>query len=546
MRGVWKKSRRWNKFVTALLAVAVTLPAAAQEGARLAASKRRVFGAGDKFLVQHSENLEEIHTGKARALRLLRDSDTKPVRDDLLVDFESDALFSNPAHQNLVVKANVDRTTHNGMSGLAGRFSLREHKLALKLPSYVNLSGNGLTRESGDFSFACEFEPNAADGEILRRENFVSGKQYLFSIVLVNGRLAVKLSNLLIPTGNEAARVVDSTELKALDKVKQGQRNLLILTYREAAGALRLELNGREQALSTLRRDAGNNFTITFENLASAPFVLFSPFRGYADNILFSNRVLNEEDIRHFGRLTPYGDRYEQRNGKFTSGLFDMGFSQSTVARLAGETETTAENSLTLWARCLDRRFDSALPERDLRFEKLAAVTGKKCRFIQFKGIFTADNAGESSPLFRSLSIEYRENPPPDRPLKPKIASARAETLDIELMPNTELDVVKGGRYILYYGHKPHKIEGAVYFTAAPGTKIAHQVPIRLQVTNEMLARNKAWADKNPRFKHRYPVFESGIGYYFWVTACDNAWGEAQELADHESLPSEAVFVRFE
>ncbi len=525
----------------------------AQEGTRPAATQRKVFTAGDKFLTHYSENIEEINTGKAKALRLVRQPNTKPVRDDLLVDFESDVLFSNPAHQGLITKASVDRVTHNGMNGLAGHFTLREHKLALKLPPYLHLAGNGQTRETGDFSFACEFEPAAADGELLRRENFISGKQYLFSIVLVNGRITVKFWNLLVPTGIEAKRVQESAELKALDKVKAGKRNLLVLTYNEAAGVIRLELNGREQALYKARRDAGDHFVLTFDSLASAPFVLFSPFRGYADNILFSNRVLTAEDIRHYGRLDPYGDRYEQRKGILRSGVFDMGYSQSTVTGAAADTETTRENDMAVFARCFDRRFDPALSERDLAFGKIAGFSEKKCRFIQFKAVFAADNAGDTSPLLRNIKLEYRANPPPDRPLLPKIISAKNETLEIELTPNTELDVVRGGRYILYYGHKPHKIEGAVYFTTATnsggifkGEKIAHKVPIRLKISNDTLAQNKAWADKNPRFRHRYPVLETGIGYYFWVTACDNAWGEAQELADHESQPSEAVFARFE
>lgn len=542
MRAVWKSSTRSVK----LFLAALTLALSAQEGTRPAATKQKIFVAGDSFLTKYSENLETINTGKAPALRLERQSDQKPVRDDLMIDFESDALFSNPAHQDLIQKANLERETHNGMNGKSGRFTLREHKLVLKLPPYLHLSGNGLTQEAGDFSFACEFEPTTADGEILRRENYIGGRQYLFSVKLTNGRIQVKMLNLLRQSGVEAKKVLESASLTALDKVKLGKRNLLLLTYAEGDGILRLELNGREQALYQLRRAQGDNFVIAFENLAAAPFTLLSPFRGYADNILFSNRVLGEEDIRHFGRLKPYGDRYEQRVGIFRSGILDMGFSQSTVVSASALTETTAENSVNLSVRCADKRFDAALAERDLKFERLSAITEKKCRFIQFKGVFTADNAGDSSPLFRQLKFEYRENPPPDRPLKPRVVMVNAGEIELELMPSTELDVLKGGRYIVYYGHKPHKIEGAVYFPESPGSKIAHKASMRLKITNDTLARNKAWADKNPRFKHRYPVFDSGVGYYFWVTACDNAWAEAQEFADHESQPSEAIFARFE
>ena len=171
---------------------------------------------------------------------------------------------------------------------------------------------------------------------------------------------------------------------------------------------------------------------------------------------------------------------------------------------------------------------------------------------MQFKAEFTADNAGRSSPELKQIALEYRENPPPDRPAKLRVIATEGDAVELEIVPNTELDVVKGGRYIIYYGHKAHQIEGAIYFRSGSyqqkefrGEPIWHKAPMRIKIGLDTIMTNKSWADKNPRFRQRYPIFEPGLGFYFWVSACDNAYGEAQELADHESLPSEAVFVRF-
>lgn len=536
--------------VFAMHAVALTLSVSlsAEEGARPLTTKKKIFSADDSFLTFTQENTERINFGGKTQIRLVRRPDGAPHRDDLALDFEHESLFSNPADGSLVQKADFEREVHNGMNGKTAHFSLASHGLKIRLPSYLHLSGSGLTREAGDFSFAAEIELNSQNGEILRRENFANGKQFLFSIALRTGRVIVKLENLLELHGTAENRKAlnDSTELIAVDKIKTGRRHLIILTYREAEGKLTLTINGREQATKVLKRASDENYFLTFSPLRTAPLVLFSPFRGYADNILFTNRVLNEDDIAHFGALKPDGDRYQVRRGVLYSDLFDMGYSESSVVALQAETETTEENHLAVSARCLNRRFKQTLGARDLKFEKITAFKNKKCRFIQFKAELTADNSGEKSPALENITIEYRENPPPDRPLKPKILSAKNETLELEIIPNTELDVVKGGRYIIYYGHKAHEPQGAIYFTSSTRDVIAHKVPIRVRISYDTIAANKSWADKHPRFKYGYPVFETGIGFYFWVTACDNAYGEAQELADHESLPSPAVFARFE
>jgi hypothetical protein len=553
MRLEWQKFRRWNRRALLALALFTTpvLMLPAQDGTRPDTLRRRTFSADDRFLWHHAENLEQVRLGNTPVIRLERKSDSPGSADDLLIDFEHPSLFRNPAHQALVLKQSLERTTVNDLSGTAAQFNLPTHQLKLKLPSYLHLSGQ-TGETTGDFSFFCELKPATDNGEILRRENFFAGRQYLFSISLRNGRAIVRFENLLLSSGSDDKELLDSTELKAIDKLRQGERNSLLLSYNEAAGRLALHVNGREQAVYLLRRNAQEHFSLSMTRLQSAPLTLFSPYRGYADNVVFSNRILGDEDELHFGALKPYGDRYEQRGGTLLSEILDLGYSQSSIVNIRAETEQDRENLLRVDFRCQDRRFSPKELESHLPFIEHNLAAGKKCRFVQFRARFTADNAGEKSPLLKNISIEYRENPPPARPSAPKILSARGDSLEIEIAPHTELDVVQGGRYIIYYGHRKYQPEGAFYFKkvsfgqSIQAEPIAHKVPIRLTLNNEILAQNKKWADDKPRFKNRYPVFEQGIGYYFWVTACDNAWSVAQEHADHCSEPSVPVFARFE
>lgn len=554
MRGAWKKFQRSKNSrlkLAALLMLAGSFSLLAQEGTRPSATRNKRFLASDNFTAFQLIDVERTQLGRQSVLRLVRRSEREPGGDDLFMNFESESLFSNPAHQSLILKSAVELSVHNNMSGKAGLFTLPSHLVRMKLPDYLNLSGNTQRREAGDFSFSAEIEPHAANAEILRRENFKGGRHYLFSVALQNGHVSVKLTNLLRRIGG-AETILDSIELVSIDKVKSQKRNAIILSYDEAQGRVELKVNGREQAVKFLKREQSDNFALDFTPLKAAPLSLFSPFRGYADNILFANRVLNSEDQRHYGALEPYGDRYTQRRGSITTQVFDMGFSASNINTISADAELPRGTHADFSFRCHNRRFDAALIPAALPFQPLATAAGSKCRFLQLHAQLTADNAGEATPALKAFNLEYRENPPPERPLPPRVVKATAESVTLEIAPNSELDVVKGGRYIVYYGHKPHRSEGAVYYTSTTaqgatvkGEPILHRVPVRLTITNDLLARNKYYADQNPRFKSRYPFFAPGLGYYFWVTACDNAYTDAQEFADHESGPSDTVFVRF-
>jgi len=553
MRGAWKKFRRSNSITWALAALVAAGPnfVDAQEGTRPSATRSKTFHAADAFTTFQLNDVERTRLGRETVLRLVRRSDREPGGDDLFMTFESDSLFSNPAHQSLLQKSALESVPHAGMSGKAGLFTLPSHLVRMKLPDYLNLSGNGQRREAGDFSFSAEIEPHSANAEILRRENFKGGRHYLFLIALQNGHVNVKLTNLLRRLGGEET-VLDSAELLSIDKIKSQKRNQIILTYDEAQGRIELNVNGREQVVKFLKREVNDNFTLDFTPLKAAPLTLFSPFRGYADNVLFANRVVSGEDLRHYGSLEPYGDRYTQRRGSVMTQVFDMGFSASHINHIHADAEVPQGSHADFSFRCHNRRFDANLQAAALPFEPLSRAAGNRCRFLQLKAQLTADNAGQITPALKAFQLEYRENPPPERPLPPQVAKVTADSVTLEIAPNSELDVVNGGRYIVYYGHKPLKSEGAVYFTSTvvqngtvKGEPIHHRAPLKLTITNDMLMRNKLYADQSPRFKNRYPYFAPGLGFYFWVTACDNAYTDAQELADHESAPSKPVFVRF-
>lgn len=546
MRGALIKLRHWNNFLLLYSLFFSCGILRAQDGARPSAQKRVSFSAKDAFMVATSENLERVTLGKKVALRIERKREKALSSDDLWIDFEHETLFSNPAQQSLLRARQLERVDAPQFSGKAARFSLQEERLELTLPAYLNLSGNTATKEAGDFSFAADIEPTSPNATLLRRENFSLGTQYLFSLTLVNRRLVLRLENLL-ETIHNTKRVLESVTLESVDKVRTKHPNQILLTYSEAEGRLALYLNGKEQAVHEIRRASRDYYFVTFAPLKKAPLTLFTPFRGMVDNIVFTNRILTPDDTADFGKLTPYGDRYDHRQGFLLTQVFDMRFSRSTITAINTQAETNDENALSVEYRCHDRLFDARETSPLLSFSNASALQNAKCRFVQFRATFTADNSGRTTPLLYGISLEYRENPPPDRPAPPRIHSAKNGVLDLEIQPNTEMDVVNGGRYIVYYGDTKHNPQGAIYFTLMRGQgAIFHKGKLRFQINNETIAQNKKFADANPRFKNRFPVFEKGVGYYFWVTACDSAYDYSQERQDHESRPSKPVFARFE
>jgi len=512
----------------------------------IGATKQKIFRAKDTFLRYKSEHIELVRIEGKDALRLERVGDTPHHSDDLVFDFEHESLLRNPADRNLVLESNLDRKREPDFSTQAAYFAKNGAGIKLHLPPRLNLSGQTLTREAGDFSFAAEIAPKATDAEILRRENFDSGTHYLFRIAIRKSRIVVELLNLIERKGASGQILTESVSLTSLDKLSDRETvHKLLITYNEALGLFQLIVDQKPQGDARIIKSVDRHSILSFAPLASAPTRLFALYRGRADNVVFANRIMTADDFAHFGKVTTYGDRYDSRKAFALSEVFDMRFSESSIVSAKLDAKATTENFIALKGRCSNKRFLPELLERDLPFKKKADLVSAKCRFLQFKIDMAANNNGTESPLLHALVFEYTENPPPERPLAPRIIEAKNEAITIELQPNVEIDVHKGGRYIIHYGHKPHEPQGAIY-VGENMKPFTHKTSLRIKFDNTILAANKSWADKNPNFKNRYPVFETGLGYYFWVTACDNAWGEAQELRDHESLPSEAVFARFE
>ena len=497
---------------------------------------RAVFNAENYFSLQPNNHFVLSREGKESYLILKEIKAQAATSDDLQLDFESDFVFKNPAHQSLIQSQKFKRIRNEKNGTMAAEFRGAEHDpgLALKIPTYSNFSG---AQPGADFSIYTEILPYERSGTIFSREAYRNGIQYLFALEFEKGILHLKLLNLFKKNISAGKLATVNIHRVSNEPILTHEKNRILIAYSAAANRLVLYLNGLVQFEVTSPMKEDDAYTLDLRPLKSSELLLFREYRGQADNIIISNQTLDPETNSQYPKLAPYGDRYAIATQSAMTAVFDMGYSRSEILRIHSDARVHNETQLKVQYRCHDKRYLPDLDEKALAFTSFDKP--KRCRFIQFKITMQADNQGKHSPKLRELVLEYQKNPPPPKPSVLAITRVGSEDVSVLIHPLTDYDVVNGGKYIVYYGHEKHKVEGAFYVLNQPIRQ-----PITL--TNDLIAQNKQWANQNPRFHHRYPIFEKGLGLYFWVTACDSAYGFEQEFSDHESPPSEAVFVRFE
>jgi len=497
---------------------------------------RKNFDASNFFSLQPTDHFVISKYEKESALSLREISAPPATTDDLQLDFESDFLFKNPAQQNLIVSQNLKRVSGKKNKTMTAEFYGMQHDpgLVLRIPHYSNFSGS---QPAGDFSIYVEILPSERSGSIFSREAYRNGIQYLFALDFEKGYLQLKLLNLFKKndSGEELATV--NFRRTSTEQILPREKNRILVTYSAASSKMVLYLNGLVQFELTSPQKENHAFSLDLLPLKNSELLLFRDYRGQADNIVISNQVLDSNLESNFPKLGTYGDRYDIATKAATTTIFDMGYSRSEILSVRADADIPRETQFKIQYRCHDKQFSPDLRELTLPFSTFGKSI--RCRFVQFKIVMQADNLGKHSPQLRQFVLEYQKNPPPPKPAALTITRVGSDEVSVFIHPLTDFDVVHGGKYIIYYGHEKYKIEGAFY--------LLKQTPLQpIALTNDLIAQNKQWANQKPRFHHRYPVFEKELGLYFWVTACDSAYGFEQEFADHESLPSEAVFVRFE
>ena len=444
-------------------------------------------------------------------------------------------------------------------------------------PRYLFLKQS---HHTGNFTILFLIRPHTQNKsmKIFRKISFFEGKKYGLSCILRNGRIVFQFHHLLW--------LEDSTlkylEVQSKDRIGTTKFHKVMIQYRDDQAKLNLYLDSIEQSsvyLTERGRRGDDRYQIRFHPWDESPLIIGEGFYGALDEMIFSNQIFPIANrLANFGAIQKSGPIFFQEKGAFTSKVFKLPFSQSNILNFQYQTLEPEGSNIFVYFRFSDKTFFADTKESELPFQKIEGSMNTprskkrfstmlrtfksnnlgKAKYFQWKAIFYSDPLGKKTPVLEEARLIYKPNPPPMAPRNLEVVSVRDGRVTLSFSRNSELDVLNGGRYHIYYGIRPDEALGVFWYKRVNSlgkipitdrdrletNDARYQNRIQITLDNAMLYQNMVYAKENPSLFFEYPLLQKNIAYYFWVTACDNAFREDIEYSDHESKPSNYVIAR--
>ena len=477
-----------------------------------------------------------------------------------------------------ILKKSYASEEYKGSVKEAGNFRKTGDQLWIVPPKYLFLKQ---THHTGNFTILFLIKPHIQNRnmKIFRKISFFGGKKYGISCTLRNDKIVLELYNLLWMQDSP----LEYLEIQSKDSISTSKFQKVMLQYRDDQARLSLYIDSVEQNSVYLTQNGipqGNRYQIKFHPWDASPLIIGEGFSGALDEMIFSNQIFPPTNhLGNFGATWKAGDMFFQERGIFISQVFKLPYSQSSILNLQYQVLEPEGSNIFLYFRSSDRIFSTDTNETELPFKgiqpslispqseeqrspkTLSTFQSKglgKAKYIQWKAVFRPGPLGKVTPILEEVRLNYRPNPPPQAPQNLEVVSSEEGKVTLRFSRNSELDVLEGGRYHIYYGVRPDKALGVLRYKKINAQEkipitdkdslktndIRYQNKIQITLDNSMLYQNMVYARNNPFLHFKYPLLQKGIAYYFWVTACDNAFRESVEYSDHESEPSNRVVIR--
>ena len=519
------------------------------------------FGSGGSSFQSHQLQgvvIQKASSGEENVLLERKSVELQELQSEyLFLNFDS-TLRSGRAGFGIDV-ARYRNIKGNNIVGMAASFEQPKHGIDLEPPEYLFTERKD---HIGDFSIYLRFKPYERKNrmDILRKGGVFEGKLTAMYLYLENGQAVFSFRN-IFSLGNVSA---ENVLLRTRTSVSSEKFNELLLTYNEAKGEMTVYLNGIEQdkIFVTVNGKSGATTLLgKFHAFDGSRLQIGRGFLGAIDEMLLANAVVDPATgSGHFGKPVKLAGRMDVDKGVFTSPRYDIGYSASSILKVLMNTEIPAGTRLKFFIRYSNLPFKPDTPDYELPFRPWRAME-VSARFFQYRIELFSDASGRISPRLKSLHIATRQNLPPAPPQGLAVIDESIEQITLSFFRNPELDVIKGGRYHIYYGLTQDKPLGVIRYARAESLegggsllktindkdfRLTGKDTNRLQITitNEMIEQNIVYTRNKPELRFEYPLLQGDIPYYFWVTACDSAYDEAPELRDHESKRSNVVIAR--
>ena len=462
------------------------------------------------------------------------------------------------------------------------------HQIWLIPPKYSFLSQ---TKHLGDFSILFLIKPHTGNKNmnVFYKTGFFEGRKHGISCLFQERHLVFQFYNLFWLSDSS----LPLFEIKTKEQLTVSGFHKVLLQYEESKGRLRLFLDSIEQKvvyLTKTGKPGGDRYIARFHPWDKSPLIIGKNFLGALDEMIFSNRLLPSpysphNDTFSYGATQKIGSRFYQKSGSLTSKVYQIPYSNSTISQFDYVVNEPPGSDIRFYVRFADQPFLPDAPEFQNPFREIQPQESRestsfvteigqknintsfysfkernlgKGKYFQWKAVFYPDPLGKHTPVLDRVRLIFQENPPPSPPQNLEVVSSERGRVTLRFSRNSELDVLQGGRYHLYYGIKPDEALGVIRYQRVNASEkvtisdkdqlmtddLRYQNRIQITVDNQMIYENLVYTKTKPYFNYEYPLLQKGISYYFWVTACDNAYNESIESFDHESKPSHYVTTR--
>ena len=489
----------------------------------------------------------------------------------------------------VITKANFNKKHYPDSVHNAASFESSDHQIWLVPPknSFLNKS-----TQIGDFSILFLIKPHKDNRnmQIFYKTSFFEGRKHGLSCSLRGKRVVFQFHNLFWLAESSLPLV----EIKTKEQLSTARFYKLLLRYQEGKAKLSLFLDSIPQKVLYLTQTGkpnGSRYIARFHPWDKSPLIIGKNFIGALDEIVFSNRLIPaKNDIFSYGATHKIGPRFKQKSGLLVSKVYGMPHSRSMVSKFNYVAHEPPGSSIRIYLRLSDLPFSSDFPEAILPYQKIPskkinnrnllglrkntslktegfnklafnnfqAKNLGKGKFFQWKAVFYPDPLGEHTPILEQVQVSYQENPPPSPPKNLEVVSVGNEKIVLRFSRNSELDVLQGGRYHIYYGIRSDEALGVIRYQKVNAFEkvtisdkdhvktedLRYQNRIQVTLDNQMIYENLVYTKQNPYLNYEYSFLQKNISYYFWVTSCDNSYDEKVEYLDHESRPSNYVIAR--
>jgi len=481
--------------------------------------------------------------------------------DSLYISFDKDQLS---LQSGTVLKAEYKVKNFPDSIKEAGSFEYPGHELLVAPADFMFLN-KGI--QSGDFSiyFRMKVYQQKNTMEIIKKIGYFEGRAQGFRAAWQSEYIYFEFFNFF----HGENQVEKKLKISARDKISDTGFHEILLQYKEEDGSLSLYIDRVEQEKIFVTDDKTTRGTILdpgFHRWDNSPLVIGRNFLGALDEMIFSNKVLSLDSYSgKYPEVSRKGVRFEQTPGIAVSKVIELPYSASKVETLTYQASIPEGANVDFYYRYSDKVFNEEESEENLPYQlRMKNFIPFRARYIQWKAELYSDSTGVQTPVLTKVTFSYQDNLPPRPPENLMVVdSENGDNILLAFKRNLEVDVINGGRYLLYYGVRAYEPLGVIKFKelkksddgrllGIPVTDndiwvtndVRYQNMLQIFINNELIEKNLVFYRSSPGQLNEYPLLQKKIPYYFWITACDNVWDDKVEHNDHESKPSNYVVIR--